>query len=237
MSEFWSALPAGSAIWLTLQLATTTMLVLLALATPLAFWLSQTRSPIKPVIETLTALPLVLPATVLGFYLLIIMSPTSLIGGFWVSLTGETLTFSFSGLLVASLIYSLPFAVQPLQAAFESVGKEPIDAARVLGAGPFDRFFNVVAPLSKRGFLIAGVLSFAHTVGEFGTILMVGGAIPGRTETLSIAVYNRVETLQYGAAHSLSALLLLFSFAVLFFVYSLQNRSAKIGLFTRRQNR
>ncbi|MEO0637562.1 MAG: molybdate ABC transporter permease subunit [Pseudomonadota bacterium] len=220
-----SAISDWTPFWLTAQLAFATSACLMVVATPLAWWLANTRSPIKPFIEALTALPLVLPATVLGFYLLLIMSPNAPIGAAWVAVTGSTLTFNFSGLLVASIIYSLPFAVQPLQAGFEAVGRGPMEAATVLRAGRLDRFFTVAVPLSRRSFVTAAVLSFAHTVGEFGTVLMIGGAIPGKTQTLSIAVFNRVETLRYDEAHALSALLLIFAFIVLLTVYTL-NRGA-----------
>ncbi|MEM1365140.1 MAG: molybdate ABC transporter permease subunit [Pseudomonadota bacterium] len=220
-----SAITDWSPFWLTAQLAVATTLCLNVVATPLAWWLANTRSRAKPLVEALTALPLVLPATVMGFYLLILLSPTSPVGAAWLAVTGSTLTFNFSGLLVASVISSLPFAVQPLQAGFEAVGRGAMEAASVLRAGHWDSFFNVAIPLSRRSFLTAGVLTFAHTVGEFGTILMVGGAIPGRTQTLSIAVFNRVETIQYAEAHTLSALLLVFSFVVLLAVYSLNRRT------------
>lgn len=223
-------LPDLSPLWLTLQLAAVTTVVLLALGTPLAWWLSQTRSRAKPVIEAITALPLVLPPTVLGFYLLIIMSPQSAVGRFWVDATGSTLTFSFTGLVIASALYSLPFAVQPLQAAFESLGRAPFEVAATLRAGPVDRFFSIAAPMAKRGFLTATVLSFAHTVGEFGVVLMVGGNIPGQTKVISIAIYEQVETINYADAHSLSAIMLAFAFAVLLFVYVLNRRyPARVG--------
>ncbi len=216
------------AIWepvrLTLLLAATTTIVLLMLGTPLAWWLANTRSRIKPAIEAITALPLVLPPTVLGFYLLILLSPTAPIGGFWVSVTGESLTFSFTGLVVASVIYSLPFAVQPLQTAFEAVGRAPLEAAAMLRAGPWDAFRTVAVPLAGRGFLTATVLSFAHTIGEFGVVLMVGGNIPGETKVISIAIYEHVETLNYAAAHWLSGGMLVFSFAVLLLVFALNRR-------------
>lgn len=216
------------AIWepvrLTLLLAATTTIVLLILGTPLAWWLANTRSRIKPAIEAITALPLVLPPTVLGFYLLILLSPTAPIGGFWVSVTGESLTFSFTGLVVASVIYSLPFAVQPLQTAFEAVGRAPLEAAAMLRAGPWDAFRTVAVPLAGRGFLTATVLSFAHTIGEFGVVLMVGGNIPGETKVISIAIYEHVETLNYAAAHWLSGGMLVFSFAVLLLVFALNRR-------------
>jgi molybdate transport system permease protein len=213
-----------AAIWLTVQLATVTTCILLFFGTALAWWLSRTKSRTKPIIEAVTALPLVLPPTVLGFYLLIIMSPDNAIGSFWVHLTGSTLTFSFAGLVVASVIYSLPFMVQPLQNAFETVGSEPLEAAASLRATPLNAFFTVAMPLSARGFLTAIVLTFAHTVGEFGVVLMVGGNIPGETRVISIAIYEHVETLQYAAAHSLSLALLGFSFVVLLAVYTLNRR-------------
>ncbi len=211
-------------VWLTLALAATTTVLLLAVSTPLAWWLANTRARAKPVVEAVTALPLVLPPTVLGFYLLILMSPTSAIGSFWVSVTGEALTFSFKGLVVASMFYSLPFAVQPLQASFEAIGRAPMEAAATLRAGPWDAFVTVAAPLAARGFLTATVLSFAHTVGEFGVVLMVGGNIPGETKVVSIAIYEHVETLDYAAAHWLSAGMLVFSFAVLLLVFALNRR-------------
>jgi len=211
-------------LWLTMKLALTVTLILLVIGTPLAWWLATTRSRIKPFFEAITALPLVLPPTVLGFYLLIAMNPNSPIGKFWVSATGDSLTFSFAGLVVASVIYSLPFMVQPLQSAFESVGRETMEAAASLRASPIDAFLTVAAPLSKRGFLTASVLTFAHTLGEFGVVLMVGGNIPGRTKVISIAIYEHVETLQYAEAHWLSAILLIVSFCVLLFVYSFNRK-------------
>ncbi len=213
-----------SALGLTFRLAATTTVVLFLVGTPLAWWLSTTRSRLRPAVEALTALPLVLPPTVLGFYLLLLLSPTSPLGGLWFELTESSLTFSFSGLLIASVLYSLPFMVQPLQAAFEAVGRGPMEAAATLRAAPLDAFFSVALPLSLRGVLTAGVLTFAHTVGEFGVVLMVGGNIPGRTRVISIAVYEHVETLRYADAHRLSALLLVFSFVVLFAVYVFNRR-------------
>lgn len=217
-------MPDLGPVWLTLALAATTTLLLLVLSTPLAWWLANTRWRGKPVVEAVTALPLVLPPTVLGFYLLIIMSPTSALGGLWVTVTGEALTFSFTGLVFASLFYSLPFVVQPLQAAFESVGKAPMEAAATLGARKLDAFFSVAVPLASRGFLTATVLSFAHTIGEFGVVLMVGGNIPGETKVVSIAIYEHVETLNYADAHVLSAGMLVFSFTVLLLVFILNRR-------------
>jgi molybdate transport system permease protein len=211
-------------VWLSLQLATVTVLVLLAIATPLAWWLAFTRSKLRTVVEAVVAMPLVLPPTVLGFYLLILMGPAGLLGRPWLELTDTTLTFSFAGLVVASVLYSFPFAVQPLQVAFESVGKTPLEAAATLGAGPLDAFLHVASPLAVRGYLSAAVLGFAHTLGEFGVVLMVGGNIPGSTKVISIAIYEHVETIDYAQAHILSAGLLAFSFVVLLSVYTLNRR-------------
>ncbi len=218
-------MPDAGPLILTLALAAATTAVLLVVGTPLAWWLAMTRSRARPAVEAVTALPLVLPPTVLGFYFLVILGPASPLGAFWVRLTGDTLTFSFSGLVVASVVYSLPFMVQPLQRAFEDIGRAPLEAAASLRAGPLDRFFTVVLPLARRGFLSAAVLSFAHTVGEFGVVLMVGGNIPGETRVISIQIYEHVETLDYAAAHLLSAGMLLFSFLVLLFVYAVNGGS------------
>jgi molybdate transport system permease protein len=212
-------MPDLGPLWLSLALAGVTTVILLLVGTPLAWWLSGTSSRFKPAIEAVTALPLVLPPTVLGFYFLIALGPASPIGSFWMSVTGEALTFSFSGLVVASVFYSLPFMVQPLQNAFESIGRAPLEAAATLRARPIDAFFFVAAPLARRGFITAAVLSFAHTIGEFGVVLMVGGNIPGKTRVISIAIYEHVETLNYAEAHILSAGLIVFSFTVLLFVY------------------
>ncbi len=217
-------------VWLTLQLAGITTVLLLVIAMPIAWWLANTNARIRPAIEALTALPLVLPPTVLGFYLLILMSPDSALGGAWVRLTGEALTFSFSGLVVASLFYSLPFAVQPLQGAFQSVGRGMMETAATLGAGRWDAFRTVALPLSRRGVLTAGVLTFAHTMGEFGVVLMVGGNIPGRTRLISIEIYSAVETLDYRTAHILSGGLLAFSFVVLTAVYVMNQRAVRAGV-------
>jgi molybdate transport system permease protein len=211
-------------VWLSLQLATVTVIVLLVIATPLAWWLAFTRSRARTVVEAVVAMPLVLPPTVLGFYLLVLLGPAGPIGSAWVSLTDTTLTFSFVGLVVASAIYSFPFTVQPLQAAFENVGRAPLEAAATLGAAPFDRFWHVASPLALRGYVSAVVLTFAHTLGEFGVVLMVGGNIPGRTKVISIAIYEHVETLDYAQAHVLAAGLLAFSFIMLFSVYALNRR-------------
>lgn len=218
-------MPDLSPLWVTLHLAVTTTVILLLVGTPLAWWLARTRSRARPVIEAVTALPLVLPPTVLGFYLLVILSPQSTLGGLWVSMTGDTLTFSFAGLVVASVIYSLPFTVQPLESAFESVGQASTEAAASLGASPLDAFVNVVLPMSVRGFVTAAVLTFTHTLGEFGVVLMVGGNIPGKTRVLSIAIYEHVETLRYTEAHVLAGGLLVFSFLVLLIVYGLNRRN------------
>ena len=217
------------AIWLSLQLASLTTIILLFVATPLAWWLARTHSKFGPIVEAITALPLVLPPTVLGFYLLVIMSPNSALGSFWVDLTGQTLAFSFSGLLIASVIYSLPFAVQPLHTAFKSVGNGVMEAAVSLGAGQWDAFRAVAVPLSKRGFITAMVLSFAHTLGEFGVVLMVGGNIPSKTRVISIEIFNAVETLDYSTAYQLSGGLLMFSFIVLIFVYWFNRDRARHG--------
>jgi len=211
-------------VWLSLQLATVTVIVLLVVATPLAWWLAFTGSRARTVVEAVVAMPLVLPPTVLGFYLLVLLGPAGFIGAPWLSITDTTLTFSFAGLVLASVIYSFPFTIQPLQAAFESVGRAPLEAAATLGAGPFDRFWHVASPLALRGYVSAVVLTFAHTLGEFGVVLMVGGNIPGSTKVISIAIYEHVETLEYAQAHILSAGLLVFSFAVLLSVYILNRR-------------
>jgi molybdate transport system permease protein len=211
-------------VWLSLQLATVTVVVLLVIATPLAWWLAFTRSRVRTIVESVVAMPLVLPPTVLGFYLLILLGPAGAIGRPWLELTDSTLTFSFAGLVVASVIYSFPFAVQPLQGAFESVGRSPLEAAATLGASPLDAFLRVASPLAIRGYVSAAVLSFAHTLGEFGVVLMVGGNIPGSTKVISIAIYEHVETIEYAQAHVLAAGLLVFSFVVLFSVYTLNRR-------------
>jgi len=216
--------PDLAPLWLSLRLALVTTVVLLVIGTPLAWWLAGTKSRLKPVLEAITALPLVLPPTVLGFYLLILFSPNTGFGGFFLSLTRQSLTFSFTGLVLASVVYSLPFMVQPLQSAFETVGRGPMEAAASLGASPLDRFFTVASPLAMRGYITGLVLSFAHTLGEFGVVLMVGGNIPGRTKVISIAIYENVETLNYAQAHWLSAVLLAFSFAVLLVVFTVNRR-------------
>jgi molybdate transport system permease protein len=194
------------------------------LATPIAWWLARTSSRWKPVVQATVALPIVLPPTVLGFYLLIVLGPAGAIGSWWVELTGSALTFSFTGLVIASCLYSLPFAVQPLVVAFESLGQRNLEAAWTLGASRMDAFFSVALPLSARGYLAAVVLSFAHTLGEFGVVLMVGGNIPGETRVISIAIYDQVESLNYSAAHQLSALLLVVAFVALFAMFFINRR-------------
>lgn len=217
-------LPDLGPLLLTVRLAVITTLILLIIGTPIAWWLAFTRSRLRAVVEAITALPLVLPPTVLGFYLLIFLSPNAFLGGLWLSVTGSTLTFSFIGLVVASVFYSLPFMVQPLQGAFESVGQRPLEAAASLRASRLDAFFSVATPMALRGYLTATVLTFAHTIGEFGVVLMVGGNIPGATKVVSIQIYEEVETINYAAAHSLAAILLVFSFTVLLAVYTFNRR-------------
>ena len=211
-------------LWITLQVAALTVVLLLIFGAPIAWWLANTRSRYKVAIEAVTALPLVLPPTVLGFYLLLVMGANGAAGQFWTSLTGHPLAFSFAGLVVASCVYSLPFVVQPLQAAFESLDKRSVEAAWTLGASRARTFVQIVIPQIRRGLLTAIVLGFAHTLGEFGVILMVGGNIPGETQVVSIAIYEQVETLNYAHAHKLSAGLLLFSFLVLLLVYGVNRR-------------
>ena len=211
-------------LWLSAQLAFVTTVILIVLGAPLAWWLAQTRSGLQPVVQAIVAMPIVLPPTVLGFYLLIVLGPNGAIGGWWVKLTGDTLTFSFTGLVIASCIYSLPFAVQPMQNAFESLPRKNIEAAWTLGASKLDAFFSVAVPLSIRGFVSAIVLAFAHTLGEFVVVLMVGGNIPGETRVVSIAIYDHVETLNYAAAHQLSLALIIFAFVTLFSMFLINRR-------------
>jgi molybdate transport system permease protein len=213
-----------AAIGVSLELAAVSTAILLLLGTPLAWWLARTRSRWRTPIEALTALPLVLPPTVLGFYLLVILGPRGPVGGLWEGLGGDRIVFSFPGLVIGSVLYSLPFVVQPLHNAFAGLGERPLEVAATLRASPLDRFFTVAVPLARPGFFTAAVLAFAHTLGEFGVVLMVGGNIPGRTQVVSIAIYDHVEALEYGAAHTLSAAMLGFSFLVLLAMYTL-NRS------------
>lgn len=202
-------------ILVTLKLALISTLLLLLMGTPLAWWMARTRSRLREVIATLVALPLVLPPTVLGFYLLLALSPDSTVGSFAVSVFGHALPFSFEGLVIGSVIYSLPFVVQPVRNAFEAIGERPLEVAATLGASPLNRFFTVALPLARPGLLTGAVLGFAHTMGEFGVVLMLGGNIPGETQVLSIAIYEHVESLEYRQAHILSAGMLVFSFVVI----------------------
>lgn len=213
-----------TAFALTLRLAATVTTLLLLLGTPLAWWLARGRTPWRRPIAALVTLPLVLPPTVLGFYLLLWLGPEGVIGRLTSMLGLGTLPFTFTGLVVASMLYSLPFVVQPLQNAFEAIGERPLDAAASLGAGPLDRFFSVALPMAWPGFVTAGVLGFAHTVGEFGVVLMIGGNIPGQTRVLSMRIYDHVEAGEYLQAHALSLCLLVFSFAALLAIYGLRPR-------------
>ncbi len=223
LSEDWSA------IGLTLLLAFIVTSLLILIATPIAWWLSRTQSWWKSPISAIVALPLVLPPTVLGFYLLLAMGPNGPIGGLTQTLGLGLLPFTFSGLVIASLFYSLPFVVQPLQNAFEAIGKRPFEIAATLRTTPLDYFFTVALPLAKPGFITAMVFGFAHTLGEFGVVLMIGGNIPGATQVISVQIYEHVETLDYARAHWLSAIMLIFSFTLLLTVYSF-NRKQTIRL-------
>jgi molybdate transport system permease protein len=215
-------------VWLTLRLAAVTTALLLLVGTPLAWWLARTGSRLKGPVAALVALPIVLPPTVLGFYLLVLMGPEGPVGRLTQSLGLGLLPFTFAGLVVGSVLYSLPFVVQPLQAAFEGIGDRPMEVAATLRAAPWDRFFTVAVPLSRAGFVGATVLGFAHTVGEFGVVLMIGGNIPGATKVLSVALYDHVEALEYHSAHWLAGGLLLFSFMVLLAMYGRRPRARKI---------
>ncbi len=217
-----------AALGLTLRLAVTATAILLVLGTPLAWWLARTAWRGRPVVEAVVALPLVLPPTVLGFYLLVLLAPQGPVGALLERLGGTAPVFGFAGLVIGSVVYSLPFVVQPLQNAFAAVGRRPLEAAATLGAGPVDRFLTIALPLARPGFLTAAVLGFAHTVGEFGVVLMIGGNIPGRTRVASIAVYDHVEALRFGQAHALAALLLVLSFALLLVVFVVNRRAAAV---------
>jgi molybdate transport system permease protein len=219
----WDAIDARALV-VTLKLAVVTTLVLLVVGTPLAWWLARTKSRMRAPIEAVCALPLVLPPTVLGFYLLVLLGPAGAIGATWERLGGDRLVFAFPGLVIGSVLYSLPFVVQPLQNAFLAMGERPLEVAATLRSGRFDRFWSVALPQARPGFLTATVLAFAHTMGEFGIVLMLGGNIPGRTQVISIALYNHVEALEYDAAHVLAAGLLVFSFALLLAVYAMGRR-------------
>ena len=208
------------ALWLTVKVASLTTFILLLIGTPLAWWLSQTQSRWKTICNTLVALPLVLPPSVLGFYLLLLLGTHGFVGQLTTKLGLGTLPFTFAGLVIASVLYSLPFVVQPLQTAFYAIEKEVLEAAATLGARPLRIFFSIVMPLSRSGFVSATILGFAHTVGEFGVVLMVGGNIPDKTRVVSVQIYNNVEALEYQQAHELAGVLLVFSFLVLLIVYS-----------------
>ena len=208
-----------AAIWLTLQLASLTTILLLLIGTPIAWWLAHTRSRLKAPVGALVALPLVLPPTVIGFYLLVAMGPHGPVGQLTQSLGLGTLPFSFAGLLVGSLIYSLPFVVQPIQNAFEAIGERPLEVAATLRASPWDTFWSVALPLARPGLFAGAVLGFAHTVGEFGVVLMIGGNIPGITRVASVQIYDHVEAMEYARAHGLSAVMLAFSFVILLAMY------------------
>lgn len=216
------------AIRLTLKLASITTVMLLVLCTPLAWWLAHTRSRWRGPVGAVVALPLVLPPTVIGFYLLVTMGPHGPVGQFTQWLGLGTLPFTFWGLVVGSLIYSLPFAVQPLQNAFESIGPRPLEAAATLGASPLDRFFTVALPLARPGFITAAILSFAHTVGEFGVVLMLGGNIPGVSRVVSVQIYDHVEALEYLQAHWLAGGMVVFSFLVLLGLNLTRRRGASM---------
>jgi molybdate transport system permease protein len=219
---------AIQAIFLTLKLASLTTLVLLLIATPLAWWLSQTQSRLRASISALVTLPLVLPPTVLGFYILVVLGPQGWVGQLTQSLGLGVLSFSFTGLLIGSIIFSLPFAVQPIQYAFEAIGRRPMEVAATLRASPLDAFFSVALPLAKPGLLTATVLSFAHTVGEFGVVLMIGGNIPGQTSVVSTQIFGHVEAMEYTQAHWLAAGMVFFSFGVLLALSRLKRRSDRV---------
>ena len=218
--------PELQAIWLTLKLASITTVILLLLGTPLAWWLATTRSWFKGPISAIVALPLVLPPVVIGFYLLVLMGPKGPVGQLTQSLGLGLLPFTFAGLVVGSIFYSLPFVVQPLANAFEALGRAPLEAAATLRASPIDTFFSVVLPLSKPAYITAAVMGFAHTVGEFGIVLMLGGNIPGQTRTLSVQIYDHVEALEYAQAHWLAGGLMVFAFITLLVLHLLQPKRA-----------
>ena len=216
-------------VWPTLRLVTTTILLLLLIGTPLAWWLARTSSWLKIPVGAVVSMPLVLPPTVLGFYLLTTLGPQGPVGQLTQALGLGTLPFTFAGLVVGSVLYSLPFVVQPIQNAFEALGSRPLEVASTLRAGPWDRFFSVAVPLARPGFLTAIILGFAHTVGEFGVVLMMGGNIPGATRVLSVAIYDHVEAMEYAQAHWLAGGMLLFSFLVLLALYGSGKRTQRVG--------
>lgn len=219
-----------TAFLITLRLAAVATVVLIVLGTPLAWWLARTESRFKFIPEAVVAMPLVLPPTVLGFYLLIALAPEGPIGALFEGAGLASPVFTFTGLVIGSVIYSLPFVVQPLQGAFEAIGRRPMEAAAVLGASPLDRFFTIAVPLARPGFLTAAVLGFAHTLGEFGVVLMIGGNIPGSTRVVSIAIYDHVEALEYAQAHWLAGSFLVISFVILAVVYGLNRRFRAVRL-------
>ena len=212
------------ALFVTLKLASISTIVLIVVGTPIAWWLSYSHWRYKYFVEAIIALPLILPPTVLGFYLLVSLGPNGPIGSLSSAMGGESLAFTFTGLVIGSVVYSMPFVIQPLQNAFSAIGQRPLEVAATLGASPIDRFFSIAIPMARPGFLTASVLGFAHTLGEFGVVLMIGGNIPGSTQVVSISIYDHVEALEYGQAHALSASLLLFSFVLLLIVYGANRR-------------
>ncbi|MBS0346812.1 MAG: molybdate ABC transporter permease subunit [Proteobacteria bacterium] len=218
-----------SAVRLTLELSTVVTVLLLIIGTPIAWWLARTRSRLRGVIGAVVSLPIVLPPTVLGFYLLVLMGPQGAVGRFTEALGIGRLPFTFTGLVVASIIYSLPFVVQPIQNAFMAMGERPLEVAATLRASPLATFFTVALPLARPGFITAAILGFAHTVGEFGVVLMIGGNIPDKTRVISMQIYNHVEAMEYGQAHGLAACLLAFSFIVLLGLYAVGGRNALGG--------
>ena len=222
-----------SAVRLSLQLASLTTALLLVIGTPLAWWLARSRSMWKRPIAALVAMPIVLPPTVLGFYLLVVLGAPGPVGHLMQSLGWDLLPFTFSGLVLGSVLYSLPFMVQPAQAAFEAIGDGPLDAAASLRSGPIDRFIHVALPLARPGLLAGAVLSFAHTMGEFGVVLMIGGNIPGQTRVISVQIYNHVESLEYAQAHVLAGMLLVFTFLVLLLLYTFAGSARPMRLFGR----
>ena len=227
MTQAWGS-EAWQAIVLTLQLALLTTLVLLLLAPPLAWWLSQTRSPWRGPVAALATLPLVLPPSVLGFYLLVAMGPQGPLGQWTQAMGWGVLSFTFTGLLIGSVVFSLPFAVQPIQHAFEALGPRPMEVAATLRASPWDAFFHVALPLAKPGLWTAAILSFAHTVGEFGVVLMLGGNIPGTTRVVSTQIYGHVEAMEYAQAHGLAGGMVVFSFAVLWLLALMKRRRERV---------
>lgn len=216
-----------AAIRLTLKLATVTTVLLLIVGTPLAWWLARTRSRLRHAVGAIVALPLVLPPTVIGFYLLLAMGPQGPLGQLTAALGLGTLSFTFSGLVIGSVFYSLPFVVQPLQNTFEAIGARPLEVAATLGAGPWDAFWSVAVPLARPGFITGAILGFAHTIGEFGVVLMIGGNIPDKTRVVSTQIYDHVEAMEYAQAHWLAGGMLVFSFVVLLVLYTLYPQAAE----------